>query len=247
MPRYIGASLSAVQKAIRQGKIRFASLMSSTIDVRGAGTKRLSDWLEGRLVKRWWDAGPGTKIVVGWVHSDSIWYSNNQVAGIPSPTKYRIALAAVTRPRSSTRDIEYVFNNLMEREMYEKDPRVRYISSNSAGAKPVFTGNNGIRYGVSYLFVWPAGIIDDTRVSNVTNKLHNLYAINAYRRGRDYAKYSLDDPDAPEALQWAQTVTARAVRERRKKIEGRALTRAMYRLGLPLNIRKKIYTQHAAS
>lgn len=70
---YIGATLKEVRDAIRTGKIRPAGVSPvkqvEQLDMRGAGTKRLTEALANRLLPRWWNGGPGTKLVVGYVHS----------------------------------------------------------------------------------------------------------------------------------------------------------------------------------
>lgn len=249
MPRYIGASLTAVRRAIRQDKFRFAiQKRGRMIDVRGAGTTRLSRWLERKLVKRWWDAGPGTKLVIGWVHSKSIWYYNNRNSGHPPPTNYKIMTAAVTRPaRMISQDEDeplLVFRRVLENSMLKRDRRLRRLfdSIHDAGLVPVFYGNNRIRYGISYVFVWPAGIVDDPRVSNGLNKLHNAYTTNTRRRSSDYEKYRLGwGPETePEALQWAHNVVDRAVRRQKKLKTRQLLAKALHRTTIPVDIRRKI-------
>jgi hypothetical protein len=123
--------------------------------------------------------------------------------------------------------------------------------------KPVFTGNNDIRYGVSYLYAWPAGIIDDPRINNAVSKVHDAYRINQYRRYRNFEAHDLGGimvnssgaHHEPRAIAWATKTLEKGVRYRKMKIQrklGRqTLVKVLHHRGIPSNILRKIYA-HAS-
>lgn len=219
---YIGATLQQVQGAIQRGKMRFASLgginksfNAGLIDVRGAGTKRLTDRLALELARQWWNKGPGARISVGWIHSNAIRYD-----GDPPRTHYTIKVVSVPRPttlwaRGKAKVNHYgdppkknrvsrtyedndavlsAFFNLVNKAIKKEDRRLRKVDYGNPHEIPSveFWGNNGIKYAVSPLYVWPAGIITDDKMSNATNKVHNIVSrqqrknnIKAYNEWRE--------------------------------------------------------------
>ena len=251
MVRYIGAKVTDVTRALREHTFRIVP-DGSGCDVRGGGAVKLSTWLKARLVKRWWNAGAGTKITVGWVHSDGIWTNGNQVAGLPRPSDYRLVTAVLTRPRSSRGIADHVFDALLESEIYKKDDRLRYVNHNANGLYPLFTGNNTIKYGISSIYAWPAGIIDDPRINNGLSKVHEGYRLHAQRRANIAHQHHLTrllinssgTRRTPEAITWAKDTIAHGVRRRKLKIQqqlGRqTLAKILQRSDLPVGIRRKI-------
>ena len=180
---YIGATLQEVQRAIRSGMFRFAFRRApfelGSLEARGGGTKVLSPRLFDRIVNMWWKSPPGTKVVLGWIHSDSINYVN-----VDNGTGYRIVTAVVTRPRTTRRwknngpmmSARDTFKDILRTEARVSDYRYRYIDDpgNGEALQPVWAGRNRRRYRTSYFLVWPAGIIDNNKVGNITDTVQTL-------------------------------------------------------------------------
>lgn len=215
---YIGATLQQVKRVIHSGKLRIASgrPMHSRgfLDVKGAGTKRLSKSLARKLINSWWNAGPGAKIVVGWVHSDALELNatdfeyGHRLRPIRSNNRertYVVKAVSVTRPNDRAgRTVERVFYNLLSEAISRVDNKFQEITSrqHSIYTIPVFTMEaypmqHARRVTLSTFFVWPGGIIENKRLSDILNKVSNkanaLEARRAYRfmlpdrARRDYA------------------------------------------------------------
>lgn len=237
MPRYVGASLRDVRGAIKKGLMRFVQSKHDTLySVRGGGAKDLSPMLLRRLLKRWWEGGVGTKLVVGWVHSDAFY-------GAP-PQPPRIETMVVTRPARehsifTPRDI---FQDLVTEEAARRDPRIVHASfstnhTNTLAALMMENINNNNNEPETFhtnFFVWPAGIIVDNRLSSLTNILHaktsELYNKTTRRVRR------MMTPEEKQA--WATNV----VRRRFRAMQQKQLVRGVYRV-LPAAARLKVYNK----
>ena len=210
--KFIGATTEDVRAAIRRGEIRYAThrafernvdgwdpIDMNRIDLRGVGTRRLTQKLALALARRWWKAGPGAKVAVGFVHSDSFLLNNpDDPDGRRNPeAAYRpehIKVVTVTRPQD--RELKqweseygypvYEFAQVFQTYLLEA---VRQMNK-----RTLFVGNRDTTYGGhfwgmpwhtaflgpnrkqvhkhSYYFVWPNGIIKNARTSNALNKLH---------------------------------------------------------------------------
>lgn len=212
---YIGATLQQVQGAVQRGLMRFASLRNSgLVDVRGAGTKRLTYEMAKHVARQWWNAGPGTRIVVGWIHSDGIRYTRDrhstQESGVLT-TAFKLKLVSVVRPRTETltrKRLRTRTNHVWKHTDYDDHPRsnrvwthksqdtrlvlsafyyavtrgikkqdrkiVKILSSPGELVAPEFFRDDYGWYNFAPLFVWPAGIIENDRVSNATNKIQDI-------------------------------------------------------------------------
>ena len=235
MVEYIGATRKDVERASQAGKFRFSfrrssgALEKALYEVRGGGTKVLSPTLANRIIDRWWKSPPGTKVVVGWIHSDALLNRNENA------NKFRIVTAVVTRPRSTmTHEIGYNratnkfikgpmsprqnFYEILMTEIGQSDHRIRYIDEEwmASAMSPVFTGNNGSRYGLSYFFVWPAGIINNNKLSDFTNKVQNIVQKRLYnRKKRNFHKFLRSNKTEAEAA----IEKLRLIRQRLEKKE----------------------------
>lgn len=203
---YIGATLKEVRDAIRLGRMRFVQrrsrfpgdLEARMVDVRGAGTHRFSTTLETRLVRQWWDAGRGAKIVVGWVHSDGL-----------RGNAYRLVTVVVTRPATTSRKyaewirmIDYhkhnhmrkhvfyegLFRKILADEVEAHDPAANGFSGDGPveARAPTFYEHQARR--LSYYVVWPVGILDN-RTSNALNKVQ--YVEMAHRQAANDERFRM--------------------------------------------------------
>jgi hypothetical protein len=188
--KYIGATLEEVRRAIQEGRLQYAKDRMYTwfMDVRGAGTLRLTHRLARNLIARWWKGGPGTQVVVGFVHPDV--YSNSFPTR-QNLTKVNLVTVAVTRPKITpkmlTEPIEDIFRRALWWESQKHNHSVffsqfgvpRWNWSWNTGAWTV-SNRKHTRWGVentyatdSYMFVWPAGIVDN-RTSMAMNKIQMI-------------------------------------------------------------------------
>lgn len=177
---FVGASVFDVRNAMQRGKIRFSTHVekkypSKILDARGGGTKRLTQTLTSRLVDRWWAAGPGAQLVVGWVHSDARY----ERIHIP---EYKIVTVTLVRPQnipSSARNPKMVFFEQLNSKVSQADASYFGFGKNSGnGLRPLFYDRRDREQGPlefwSYFFVWPAGIVENNRLSNITNAVQTL-------------------------------------------------------------------------
>ena len=177
---FVGASVFDVRNAMQRGKIRFSTHVekkypSKIIDAKGAGTKRLTQTLTSRLVDRWWAAGPGAQLVVGWVHSDARY----ERIHIPD---FKIVTVTLVRPQklpSSARNPKMVFFEQLNSKVSQADAWYFGFGQNSGnGLRPLFYDRREREQGPlefwSYFFVWPAGIVENNRLSNITNAVQTL-------------------------------------------------------------------------
>ena len=193
---FIGASLKEVRDAIKRKKMRFASKFDF-LDVRGAGTRKASNSLFRAIAKQWWNSPPGTKIVVGWIHSDGLKYQQvyggrwvyedgHRDHGIP---QYKIATISVARPPDeqlrfykgpyrSTNSVrkkpDIILLNVLKDQIWRYDDRYRRLLVERGPETPVipeWDGDDGHTHELSPLFLWPAGIVDNNRLSNALNAL----------------------------------------------------------------------------
>lgn len=147
---YIGASLSAVNSIIHSKRLRFGvDLLSKSpklIHVQGlGGAKRLRGSLNDKLIARWWRSGPGTKIVVAWVHSDALNGKNHLVA------------VSLVRPvlNSTAEDPERIFYTLLENKLRRLDKHTFRLHQMSTYAIPTFVNVYGGVHATSHFYVWP--------------------------------------------------------------------------------------------
>ena len=117
-PQYIGATLEEVRQAIREGRLRYAQRRDRTVDARGAGTKRLTRPIARHMITRWWKSPPGTRIVVGFVHSDAAYTVEtlheawaDWTLGV-NAEKIKMVVVAVERPKTTAQLFQKVANEL---------------------------------------------------------------------------------------------------------------------------------------
>ena len=157
---YIGASVRELTKSIP----RTAAFIGDNYRIRGNGAQAMTPQLAHRLIRRWWASASGTRLAVGWLHSDAFLkvYVNHV-----NPTPDLIRLVSVQRPRRRDlnealyMNVEELFEALLLREVRKKDPRVRHFDHRRDWRPMVSIGGSPRTFrGLGPLVVWPNGVVD---------------------------------------------------------------------------------------
>jgi hypothetical protein len=176
---YLGASLKSVKEAY--AKKRIAVILHTGknkgvgITVRGFEAEDLTIPLAEIMIQQWWASGPRTKVVVGWVHSDTAKDEDDEMG----PSYAKLGLVEVVRPAGTVDEvadklnvyvqgekehlsIEEIIRDIFEQLLYTAvkrvDSRLRYIKPGYEVPNywsPTFTTDSGYRAGTSMFVVWP--------------------------------------------------------------------------------------------
>ena len=180
---YLGASLKSVKEAY--AKKRIAVIIGGTknkyvgVHVHGFDAEDLTIPLADEMIRHWWASGPGTKVVVGWVHSDTAEEEEEEMG----PSYGKLALAEVVRPPGTLEEraiamgegVSYIgrprdtpgwaememadiFEELLFDAVERVDSNIRYIRPGYEVPNywsPTFTTESGYRAGTSVFVIWP--------------------------------------------------------------------------------------------
>ncbi len=180
MVKFIGASLQEVKRAIKKGTIRVEiNRAMKYVTATGGGTKTLTRDLLKRISMRLIREGPSSAFVIGW--------------GDPKTGKFRLELVYppyVSRDNMQKMNEKRAKNLMWEQISDELDGHYgttyehSFTSLTNYGIDwyPIVNSNNNnvdnarLATYNSKLYVWPAGIVANQRISNGTNILHTVKA-----------------------------------------------------------------------